>query len=294
LQSAATAAQGEFMPVSIPELSELLEAGVHFGHASARWHAKMAPYIFATRDKLHILDVEKTRTALETVLPVISQRIAAGNRFMLVGTKRQVAPLIRELGAELNVSYVDERWLGGTLTNSAQIQQSIKRMVRLEEALEDEVQMAKFTKKERTLMAAEVRRLHIKYAGLRNSAGKPDFMIVVDPNHERNAVREARSEGVELFGIMDTDSNPDSVDFVIPANDDGPKSLKLIMGLVKAAIAEGLANRPAETSAVAAPATKEEEQLDEIRPEEVKLSEDVVAVVEEVEAELTEVPEVTK
>lgn len=236
---------------AIPEIRELMDAGVHFGHASGKWHPKMAPYIFCTRDKLHIIDLEKTREQLAAVLPIIEDRIANGKTFIFVGSKRQAAPLVKEMGEKLGINFVNERWLGGTMTNFGQMMQSISRMKKTEELLESG-DAAKMIKKERVMLASELKRMHAKFSGLRNFSKKPDFIIVIDPGYEHNAIKEALFEGTEIFAVVDTNSDPSKVNHVIPANDDGPKSLTLILGLIEETIAAGLkqaASRKAEAEA---------------------------------------------
>lgn len=276
---------------TIPDVRELMDAGVHFGHASGKWHPKMAPYIFCTRDKLHIIDLEKTREQLEKVLPVIEERIASGKSFILVGTKRQVADMVKEMGTELDINFVNERWLGGTMTNFGQMMQSISRMKKTEETLASD-EAAKMIKKERVMLASDLKRMHAKFSGLRNFTKKPDFLIIIDPSYEHNAVKEARFEGIEMFAIVDTNSDPSQVDFVIPANDDGPKSLKLMLGLLKETIASGKAKLAANKQAaeVAAPKVVTEEiavatpSEDELVAIEEKIEEVVVKEQKEVKS----------
>jgi small subunit ribosomal protein S2 len=248
---------------TIPEVRELMDAGVHFGHASGKWHPKMAPYIFCTRDKLHIIDLEKTREKLTEVLPLIEERIASGKSFILVGTKRQVADMVRDMGKELDINFVNERWLGGTMTNFGQMMQSISRMKKTEELLSSE-EANKMIKKERVMLASELKRMHAKFSGLRNFTKKPDFLIVIDPSYEHNAIKEARFEGVEIFAVVDTNSDPSQVHHVIPANDDGPKSLSLILGLLKETIASGKAKLASNKQAAEASNQKAEEKVEEI------------------------------
>ncbi|HSI21285.1 MAG TPA: 30S ribosomal protein S2 [Verrucomicrobiae bacterium] len=234
--------------VSIPELRELMQAGVHFGHASGRWHPKMAPYIFATRDKLHIMNLEKTQEQLATVLPLLEERARQGKMIVLVGTKKQASPLVAEIGARLGIPYVSERWLGGTMTNWAEMQASIARMKRVEGILADEEQAGRMIKKERVAMEGDLKRMRVKFGGIRDLTRKPDVLFVIDPSYEHNAIKECRDEGLEIFGICDTNSNPTQLDHVIPANDDGPKSLKLVLGMVEQAIAAGLEARGKEVA----------------------------------------------
>jgi small subunit ribosomal protein S2 len=245
--------------VVIPELRDLMSAGVHFGHASGRWHPKMAPYIFATRDKLHILNLEKTQEQLATVLPMLEERVKSGKVVVIVGTKKQAAPLVEEMGKRLGISYVSNRWLGGTMTNWAEIQSSIARMKRAEGLLESD-EAGKMIKKERVALEAELKRQHARFNGIRDLTRKPDILFIIDPSHEHNAIKEGRDEGLELFGICDTNSDPTQLDHIIAANDDGPKSLKLVLGMVEEAIAAGLEARGKEVAqAEAAKAAAEEE-----------------------------------
>jgi small subunit ribosomal protein S2 len=228
-----------FMAVpSIPDIRDLMEAGMHFGHASGKWHPKMKPYIFATRDKLHIIDLEKTREKLTEVLTILEGRIRDGKSLVLVGTKKQVSDRIKEIGEATGISYVDVRWLGGTMTNFAEVQKSINRMKKMEAFLASD-EAEKMIKKERVAMEGEVARMNHKFGGLRNMTKKPDMLFVIDPSYEHNAIKEARHENVELFAIVDTNSNPSLVDHVIPANDDAPKSLALLLGLLEQSILSG-------------------------------------------------------
>jgi small subunit ribosomal protein S2 len=266
--------------LNIPESRELMQAGVHFGHASGRWHPKMKPYIFATRDKLHIMDLEKTRSQLEAVLPVLEDRVASGKLVVLVGTKKQVSPMVAEMGKRLGIPYISERWLGGTLTNWGEMQASIARMKRVEGTLADEEEASRMIKKERVAMEGDLKRMHVKFDGIRDLTRKPDVVFVIDPSYEHNAIKESRDQGLEIFGIADTNSDPSVLDHVIPANDDGPKSLTLILGLVEQAIAQGLAARGKEIEKAEAAAATEEAQV-KIDEAELEKIEEQVEEVEE-------------
>lgn len=222
----------------IPDLKTLAEAGVHFGHSSGHWHPKMKPYIFATRDKLHIIDLAKTQEKLAEVLPILETRIREGKTIILVGTKKQVSDRVRQIGESTGISYINVRWPGGVLTNWTEIQKSIARMKRLEEFLVSS-EAAKTIKKERVMMESDLRRLQYKFGGLRDLVRKPDALFVIDPGHEHNAIKEAKHEGVEIFAIIDTNSNPTDADHIIPGNDDGPKSVKLLLDLVEETILNG-------------------------------------------------------
>ena len=223
----------------IPDIRELMEAGMHFGHASGKRHPKMQPYIFATRDKLNIIDLEQTRAKLTEVLTTLEEWVKDGKTVILVGTKDQVKDRVKEIGEKLHIPYVNVRWLGGTMTNFGEIQKSIARMKRMEESLENG-EAAKMIKKERVMMENELRRLHHKLGGLRDMNKKPDALFIIDPGHEHNAVKEARHEGVTIFGVVDTNTNPEMADYVIPANDDGPKSLGLLLDWIEQTIESGL------------------------------------------------------
>jgi|GEM_PF-1487651 len=264
----------------IPEVKDLMDAGVHFGHASGKWHPKMAPYIFATRDKLHIIDLEKTREQLALVLPILEDRIANGKSFIVVGTKRQVSDSIEEMGERLGISYVNNRWLGGTMTNFGQMVQSISRMKKTEEILATD-EANKMIKKERVMLQHELKRMHAKFSGLRNFTKKPDFLLIIDPGHEHNAVKEARFEGIEMFAVVDTNSNPSLVHHVIPANDDGPKSLKLILKLLEETIQNGLARQSEVQAQKEQQTTPKKEEVIEVATPEV---EELLEVEEKIEA----------
>ena len=219
----------------IPDVKTMMENGVHFGHASGHWHPKMKPYIFATRDKLHIIDLEKTQEKMTETLSLLEQRIRDGKVVLLVGTKKQVSDRVKEIGETLNIPYINVRWPGGVMTNWSEIQKSISRMKRTEEFLASG-DAGKTLKKERVMMESDLHRMSYKFGGLRTLTKKPDALFVIDPSHEHNAIKEARHEGIELFGIIDTNGNPDELDHIIPANDDGLKSLKILLDLVEGTI----------------------------------------------------------
>lgn len=223
---------------AIPDIRTLVEAGVHFGHASGKWHPKMKPYIFAARDKLHIIDLEKTQEQLKSVLPILEDRVRSGKTIILVGTKAQVSDMVKETGERLNIPYVNVRWLGGTMTNFGEIQKSISRMKKIEAFLASE-ESASMIKKEKVMMENDLKRMLSKFGGLRNLTKKPDVLFIIDPGHEHNAVKEGTFQKLELFALIDTDSNPEPIHHIIPVNDDGTKSLKLMLGLVEQTIANG-------------------------------------------------------
>lgn len=241
----------------------------------------MKPYIYATRDKLHIINLEKTQEKLKEVLTALEERIREGKTVVLVGTKKQVGAQVKEIGDRQGISYVNVRWLGGTMTNFAEMQKSINRMKKIESFLETP-EAEKMIKKERVRMEAELERMHYKYGGLRNLTKKPEVLFIIDPSHEHNAVREGRDQGSELFAIADTNSDPSLVDHVIPANDDGLKSLSLLMGLVEKTIESGrkLFDLKREEETKAAEADKKEAEAEVAQPD--------PEVLEEIEEKLEE------
>ncbi len=241
----------------IPSLKEMVEAGMHFGHASGKWHPKMKPYIFATRKKLHIINLEVTQDKMSEVLPKFEQRVRDGKAIVLVGTKPQASKLVKEIGEKLGVAYVDVRWLGGTMTNWVELQKSVTRMKDLDAFLASP-DSAKVLKKERVVMESELARMTTKYGGLRGLARKPEVLFVFDLDHDKNAVKEARLQGAEIFAICDTNANPALADYMIPANDDAIKSVEMMVRLVEATIASGqkLVSVAAEEAPAEKPAKK--------------------------------------
>lgn len=228
----------EKMLKNIPSLEDLMAAGVHFGHVAKYWHPKSAPFIFAKRDKIHILNLEKTQEALERVLPELQKLSEAGKKILFVGTKKQIRDVIRYVGEETGMPYLELRWLGGTLTNFEVMKSSIRRMKEIEEFLSSE-KVTKYAKKERLNLARQLERMKKKFGGLRYMAGMPDVVFIVDPHYERSAIREAKRVGIPIFALLDSNSDPTEIDYVIPGNDDARKSVDLIMGCVREAILAG-------------------------------------------------------
>jgi small subunit ribosomal protein S2 len=218
-------------------MQDLLDAGCHFGHTRGRWHPAMKPFVYLTRERIHIMDLEKTVQKLDDLTTVVENFVAAGNDLVLVGTKRQAKKVIEDVAAATKLPYVSNRWLGGTLTNFETVKSSIKRLRRLEEILATED--SKISKKERTMKAAELERMEAKFGGLKELTVVPQGLFVIDPSYEENAIKEARRLGLSIFALLDTSSNPALVDEFVPANDDAAKSIELIMGEVQAAIERG-------------------------------------------------------
>ena len=208
-------------------MRDLLEAGAHFGHQKRYWNPKMRDYIFGVRNDIHIINLEKTVPALESALDFVSQIANKRNKVLFVGTKRSAEKIIREEAQRCGMPYVDKRWLGGMLTNYKTIRQSIRRLRDLEEQSSDGT-FAKLTKHEALTRQRTLEKLESSLGGIKDMGGLPDVILVVDVDHESIAVTEARKLGIPVIGLVDTNSDPDGIDFVIPANDDAIRSIRLI------------------------------------------------------------------
>ncbi|PLS80676.1 30S ribosomal protein S2 [Candidatus Saccharibacteria bacterium] len=235
------------------DIKALLQAGVHFGHKTSRWHPKMAPYIHSKRQESHIIDLTKTVEGLEKALPFITETVASGKQILFVGTKRQARDLVRQAAVDVSQPYVVERWMGGMLTNVATVSGRIKHLKNLEKRMESGELANRYSKLEVQRFQEEIDSLNTKYGGIKELNGRPGAVLVIDVVNEQNAINEARRLNVPVIGLVDTNANPDSVDIVIPANDDAIKGIQLILDYVKQAINEGLASRKTTEKA---PATK--------------------------------------
>jgi small subunit ribosomal protein S2 len=207
-------------------MKELLEAGVHFGHQTRRWNPKMKEYIFGERNGIHIVDLQKTLKLFREAARYVEEQAQAGKVILFVGTKRQAQEAIKEEADRCGMFYVNHRWLGGTLTNWATLQKSIKRMKELK-AMKEDGRMAALSKKEAARLDREMKHLHQNLAGVEDMTALPDVMFVIDCNNEQIAVLEARRMGVPVVSIVDTNSDPDMVDWVIPGNDDALRAIRL-------------------------------------------------------------------
>ena len=221
------------------DIKALLEAGLHFGHKTSRWHPKMAPYIHSKRQDSHIIDLTKTVEGLDKSLAFISQTVAGGKQVLLVGTKRQAKELVEEAAKASGQPFVTERWMGGMLTNVATVTGRIKHLKLLEKRMDNGELANRYSKLEVQRFQEEIDDLNKKYGGIKDLNGKPGAVFVTDIITDANAVREARTLGVPVIGIVDTNADPSLVDYVIPANDDAIKGIKLILDYVVKAVAEG-------------------------------------------------------
>ena len=206
---------------------QLLEAGVHFGHQTRYWNPKMAPYIYGSRQKIHIINLEETLQAFLDALKFVREVTAKCGKILFVGTKFAAREIIKKEATRCGMPYVDYRFLGGMLTNYKTIRQSIKRLRDLEERLENEERLVSMTKKEVLNLMREKEKLSINLAGIKNMGSLPDVLFVIDVKHERNAVQEANRLGITIIGIVDTNASPENIDYVIPGNDDAIRAIQL-------------------------------------------------------------------
>jgi small subunit ribosomal protein S2 len=221
------------------DIKKLLESGAHFGHRTSRWHPKMAQYIHSKRNGSHIIDLTKTVDSLETALDFVAQTAAAGKPVLLVGTKRQAQDIILSLAKETNQPFVVNRWLGGMLTNWPTISSQIKRLKDIEAKMASGELAAKYNKLEVQRYQEEIDHKNELYGGIKDMPARPGAVFVVDVNHDINAVREARKLNVPVIALVDTNADPDLVDYVIPCNDDAIKTLQLVADYIKQAIETG-------------------------------------------------------
>ena len=226
--------------MALPDFSmrQLLEAGVHFGHQTHRWNPKMAPYIFGSRNNIHIIDLSQTVPLLHQALKVVSDTVARGGRVLFVGTKRQASEIVADSAKRCAQYYVNARWLGGMLTNWKTISNSIQRLRRLDELLASDTQG--LTKKERLNLERERDKLERALGGIRDMGSTPDMMFVIDTNKEAIAVQEARRLGIPVVAILDSNCDPDLVDYPIPGNDDAARAISLYCDLIAKAAIDGI------------------------------------------------------
>ena len=222
---------------AVVSMSYLLEAGVHFGHQTKRWNPKMKEYIFTTRDDIYIIDLQKTVACIEKAYAAIKEIAQNGGTFIFVGTKKQASEASKEEALRSHSYYVTERWLGGTLTNFRTIRRRVKRLEEIEK-MEEDGTFDVLPKKEVIGLKKEYEKLNRLLCGIRDMDKLPQAMIIVDPKKEINAIREARKLNIPVFGIVDTNCDPDDVDYVIPGNDDAVRSVKVVLGVLNNAICE--------------------------------------------------------
>ncbi|MFZ4541700.1 MAG: 30S ribosomal protein S2, partial [Rickettsiales bacterium] len=225
---------------ALPDFSmkELIDAGVHFGHKTKRWNPRMAPFIYGTRNDIHIIDLQQTVPMLHRALSAVRATVAKNGRILFVGTKRQASETIAESAKRCGQYYVDQRWLGGMLTNWSTIQNSIRQLRKYEEQLADT--QSGLTKKEVLTMSRNRDKLERSLGGIRDMGGKPDLLFIIDTNREELAVKEAQKLGIPIVAIIDTNCSTDGIDFPIPGNDDATRAIKLYCQLISDAALSGL------------------------------------------------------
>lgn len=255
-------------------MKALLESGVHFGHRTNKWNPKMRPYIFTERNGIHIIDLQQTVKLLEDAFDIVRKTVAEGGSILFVGTKRQAQETIQAEAERCGMPYVNQRWLGGTLTNWVTIQQRIVELGRLEKMFETG-EVHRLTKKEGLLLQREIKRLETRLSGVRNMKNLPDLLFIVDVDREDTAVREAVLKDIPVIAMVDTNCNPTDIDYVIPSNDDAIRAIKLLIGHIADAVIEGKMMRkdieeeevevmPAARSTISRKIDDEEEMDDEI------------------------------
>ena len=224
--------------MAVVAMKQLLEAGVHFGHQTRRWDPRMAEYIFQARNGIHIIDLQKTSKKLDEAYAFIKEQAEEGKTILFVGTKKQAQECVKEAAEKSGMFYVNERWLGGTLTNFKTIRKRIERLAELEKMQEDGT-FDVLPKKEVILLKKEMDKLEKNLGGIKEMTQIPDVLFVVDPKKEHIAVQEARKLNIPIVGLVDTNCNPNDVDYVIPGNDDAVRAVKLVTDVLANAVIEG-------------------------------------------------------
>lgn len=225
-----------------PTYKELLDAGVHFGHLKKKWNPKMASYIFTEHKGIHIIDLNRTLDSMDRAAAAAKQLAKAGKKIMFVATKKQARDIVAAAAESVNMPHVTDRWLGGMMTNFSTIRRSVKKMQNIDRMLGDGT-LTSVTKKERLTLTRERDKLHKVLGGIANLNRLPSALFLVDIDHEHIAIKESHKLGIRTFGMVDTNSDPNQVDFAIPANDDASKSIKIITEFMASAIKEGLDER---------------------------------------------------
>ena len=266
--------------MSVISMKQLLEAGVHFGHQTRRWNPKMAQYIFTQRNSIHIIDLQQTVGKVDEAYNFVKSVAESGKPILFVGTKKQAQNAVRDEALRCGEYYVSERWLGGMLTNYKTISQRIKRLNDIEK-MEEDGTFDKLSKKEVIKLRGERDKLEKNLGGIRDMKGMPGAMFIVDPRKERIAVKEARTLGIPVVGIVDTNCDPDDVDYIIPGNDDAIRAVKLIASKMADAVIEGHQGESFDEGTEEEVATAAVEEAQEAEEAAEKDIEEVVAETEE-------------
>ena len=281
--------------MAVVSKSYLLEAGVHFGHQKRRWNPKMKEYIFESRDDIYIINLQKTVKKLEEAYDALTKIVQDGGKVIFVGTKKQANEACLECATRTNMFYVTERWLGGTLTNFKTIRSRVKRLEELEK-MQNDGTFDVLPKKEVALLNKEYEKLNRYLAGIREMKELPQAMVVVDPSHEDIAIREARKLGIKTFGIVDTNCDPDTLDYPIPGNDDAVRAVKIVLNALTNAIATVNGNEIVDcvTEEEKSNDSKEETKTIQVKKEEIEEVKEEDKEVNIKELTLTELKELAK
>ena len=267
--------------MAVVAMKQLLEAGVHFGHQTRRWDPRMAEYIFQARNGIHIIDLQKTSKKLDEAYAFLKEQAEEGKTVLFVGTKKQAQDCVKEAAEKCGMYYVNQRWLGGTLTNFTTIRKRIERLAELERMQEDGT-FDVLPKKEVILLKKEMEKLEKNLGGIKEMKELPGVMFIVDPKKERIGILEARKLGIPVIGLVDTNCNPEDVDYAIPGNDDAIRAVALIADCMANAVIEGRQGESMEAA--------ETEMADEVAETEPESIEEVVASEEVVEEKAEEKP----
>ena len=241
-------------------VKQLLEAGAHFGHQTSRWHPRMKKYIFTKRNGIHIIDLEQTASMLDKACQFVQQLAAEGGHILFVGTKKQAQEIVEEEAKRCGMYHVNQRWIGGTLTNFATIQARIDYLVRLEDQ-QSRGEFSRLPKKEALKLEEEISRLNRQMGGFKEMINLPEALFIIDPTKEKIAIAEARRVGIPVVAVVDTNCNPDEIDYPIPANDDAIRAIKLVCSKIAEAVIEGTTSQ--------AVILTEEEQKEDLAEDEV-------------------------
>ena len=270
--------------MSVVSMNYLLEAGVHFGHQKRRWNPKMGEYIYTTRDDIYIIDLQKTSKCLDKAYEALKTIVEDGVKVLFVGTKKQAQEAAEESATRTNMYFVNERWLGGTLTNFRTIRSRVRRMEEIEK-MEQDGTFDLLPKKEVIGLKKEYEKLNKNLRGIRDMKKLPQALVIVDPKKEEIAIKEARILNIPVFGVVDTNCDPDMVDYVIPGNDDAVRSVKLLIGALTNAIAEVNGNEVIDYISEEDKAKKDKKEKKEAKKEVRKENKKEVKEVKEVKAE---------
>lgn len=248
--------------MKIPSILDMLQAGVHFGHRVSRWHPKMKPFIYTQRNHVHIIDLDKTKEQLEKVLPEVKKMAAEGKNILFISTKPQAREIVKKAAIDCGMPYLTSRWLGGLLTNFVEIKKLIRKYNDLKEQ-QAKGELEKYTKKERLDIGREIEKMDGYLSGLSTLTQRPDVLFIPSVQREKTAVTEANRLSIPIIGVCDANANPDKVQYVIPSNDDAVKSIDMMVGLVRDAVKEGIAESNKNVAAKNVASKKAEEKKPE-------------------------------